>query len=572
MTFTAQTTAWSSIPVGEHLALFAPMIALTCTLLAIVACPIVLGRGARIAGAVASVGVLVTFVLAVRLMSKVVDGGLSGLSTDPAAGLLVVDGLSVLFQVILVAFLGGVTWLWWLGPGESEPNAPEFLVMLLGSALGMALMVSTANLLMIVIAIEVASLPSYAIVGFDKRDRLGAEASLKYMIFGALCAAIMLYGASLLYGLVGSLSVADLADYTVANLAVGQNRLLLAVGLFCLTAGIAFKVSAVPFHFWCPDAFQGARIVVTTWLSVASKAAGLVLLARLVAAFCAAVEVPILISRIQPMAWAIGIMAAVTCTVGNFSAYRQQSVKRLLAYSSIAHAGYMMMAAAVFIQVDVQGHRAGLTALLAYIIIYLFMNLGAFGITALVVWDCGSDDLQAFSGLMRRAPLLAIPMIICLMSLVGLPPFAGFIGKWWVLVALGKVGGVLGWSLILVAAINTLLSLYYYMRIVVLMTLHDDGQARVRSPVGGLTLVNMCALALLLLFLFAHPLKTFTDRHARVFTGRSVTMSNPTRLDDLYGERTAAGAEPSSRRFNAGVSSHPQTPGVAAARELAGAY
>ena len=139
----------------------------------------------------------------------------------------------------------------------------------------MSLMVSTTNLLMTVIAIELASIPSYAIVGFDKRDRVGAEASLKYMIFGAVCAAIMLYGASLIYGLVGSLSLSDVAAYTFAQLATGgENVILLGVALFCLLVGIAFKISAVPFHFWCPDAFQGAKIEVTTWLSVASKAAG----------------------------------------------------------------------------------------------------------------------------------------------------------------------------------------------------------------------------------------------------------------------------------------------------------
>ncbi len=227
MNFLAQASLWSDIPVGEHLLLFSPMIALICTMLAIVACPLVLGRGARTTAGVASIGIIVTFLLAVRLTGKLAGGGVSGLSTDPAAGLLVVDALSAFFQVILVAFLGGITWLWWLGSSDTERNAPEFFVLLIGSALGMALMVSTANLLMIVIAIEVASLPSYAIVGFDKRDRLGAEASLKYMIFGAVCLAIMLYGASLLYGLVGSLSVADLARYTADHLAVGENRLLL---------------------------------------------------------------------------------------------------------------------------------------------------------------------------------------------------------------------------------------------------------------------------------------------------------------------------------------------------------
>src|SRR3990172_5634587 len=404
--------AWSNIPVSEHLFLFSPMLALIATMLAVVTCPLVVGRSPRVIAFTASLGIVAAFVLALRVAGSVANRGMSGLSTQPAAGLLIADNLSACFQIILIVFLGAITYLWWLGSAETERNAPEFFVLLLGSALGMVFMVSTANLLMIVVAIEVASLPSYALVGFDKRDRLGAEASLKYMIFGAVCAPIMLYGASLLYGLVGSLSVADVAKYTVAQLAVGDNRLLTIAGLLCFLAGIAFKISAVPFHFWCPDAFEGAKIELTTWLSVVSKAAGLLLLTRLVLTFCAAVDAPMAIPLIHPLAWAIGIMAAVTCTVGNFAAYKQRSVKRLLAYSSIAHAGYMMMAAAVFLHPASPEYTFGLTALLAYVIIYFFMNLGAFGVTALVAWDTGTDRIEAFNGLARPAPRLSVPLVI----------------------------------------------------------------------------------------------------------------------------------------------------------------
>lgn len=522
----AQGDAWASVPVGEHLASFSPMIAMVCTMLAIVACPIVLGRGTRVVATIVTLGIAITLVLALRLAGRMVDGGISGLSTQPLGGMLIADHLSVGFQVILIVFLAAITWLWWIGSAERERNAPEFFILLVGSALGMVLMVSTLNLLMIVIAIETASLPSYAIVGFDKHDRNGAEASLKYMIFGAVCAAIMLYGASLLYGLVGSLSAADIAAYTVSHLGASENRILLIVGLLCFLAGIAFKISAVPFHFWCPDAFEGAKIEVTTWLSVASKAAGLVLLARLALVVCGSVETVTEMSLVRPLAWTIGIMAAITCTVGNFSAYKQQSVKRLLAYSSIAHAGYMMMAAAVFIHPDLTGHEAGLTAMLVYIVIYLFMNLGAFGATALVAWDTGSDHIESFTGLARRSPWTAIPMTICLVSLVGIPPLAGFIGKWWILVALGSLQGTsasdamfslstLGWLLVVVTVVNTLFSLYYYMRIVVQMTLKDDGRPVLHAPIGGLAMVNACAVLLLLLFLWAHPLRTTMHRFAR---------------------------------------------------------
>ena len=516
MSFLAQTDSWAGIRVVEHLSYFSPMIALVCTMLAIVICPMIFGRGARPTATVAVLGVVVTFILALRVAGAVADQGMSGLSTQVGAGILIADNLSTCFQIVLLIFLAGVMWLWRIGSAETERNAPEFFILLIGSALGMMFMTSTLNLLMIVVAMETASLPSYAIVGFDKRNRVGAEASLKYMVFGAVCAAIMLYGMSLLYGLFGSLNVADVARGTVASLAARQNLVVLSVGLLCFLAGVAFKISAVPFHFWCPDAFEGAKIEVTTWLSVASKAAGLILLGRLVMAFCAAVEVPVSMSLLKPLAWTIAIVAAITCTFGNFSAYKQQSVKRMLAYSSIAHAGYMMMATAIFIHPSVEGHTAGITALLVYVIVYLFMNLGAFGVTALVSWETGSDRIEAFTGLMRRAPLLGVPMVVCLMSLVGIPPLAGFIGKWWILVALGSLhdttSATLGWFLVFVAVINTLISLFYYLRVVVQMALEDDDRPAFSAPFGGVALVNVCALALIALFLLVHPLKATADR------------------------------------------------------------
>ena len=531
MNLLAQAGPWAGVDIGEHLFWFSPLIALICTMLAVVACPIILGRGARTIGTVALLGILITFILSLRVAGAVADGGASGLSPDATGGMLIADNLSVCFQLVLVVFMAGVVWLWWMGSSATERNAPEFFILLIGSALGMALMVSSVNLLMIVVAIEAASLPSYAFVGFDKRDRIGAEASLKYMIFGGVCAAIMLYGVSLLYGLVGSLSAVDVAEYVVAQLAHGENRILLSLGLICFLCGIAFKISAVPFHFWCPDAFEGAKIEVTTWLSVVSKAAGLILLTRLVLVLCAAVDFEVSMQFIAPVAWVIGIMAAITCTVGNFAAYKQQSVKRLLAYSSIAHAGYMLMTAAVFLHPSVEGHEGGLTALLIYVIIYMFMNLGAFGVTALVVWDTGSDKIEAFTGLGRRAPWIAVPMVICLMSLVGLPPLAGFIGKWWILVSLGSLGSTLGWFLVIVAVANTLFSLYYYLRVVVQMTLKYDAQPVLRAPLGGMALVNICALALLALFVFAQPLKStaegFSQHLFQASASTSATAESP---------------------------------------------
>lgn len=538
------TFSATSGSIGEQLLLLSPLIVLVCTMLGVVVCPLFAGRGPRPILTVVVVGLILTFLAALRVAGGVAGGGTVVLTPDAGSGMLIVDNLSLGYLFVLLIFLAGVIWLWRVGSAATERDAPEFFILLLGSALGMILMTSTANLLMIVIAIETASLSSYAIVGFDKRNPLGAEASLKYVVFGGVSAAIMLYGISLLYGLCGSLHVAEVARFTVASFLAGENLVLLSAGLLCFLAGIAFKVSAVPFHFWCPDAFEGAKIEVTTWLSVASKAAGLVLLARLALVFGVAVGNTQAIGTLMPLAWTLGIMAIITCTYGNFCAYKQQSVKRLLAYSSIAHAGYMMMAVAIFVYVDPgQGSVVpGLSALLTYVAIYLFMNLGAFGVTALVSWETGSDQLEAFTGLARRAPWLAVPMVICLVSLVGLPPLAGFIGKWWVLVALGSwamtvPGAVLGWLLVIVMVFNTLVSLFYYLRVVKQMGLQVDEQAPIRAPVGGLALVNGCALMLLLLFVFAHPLKNLSDRFAR-------SVCTPVvQPDEGMGEETFASIE-----------------------------
>jgi len=319
--------------------------------------------------------------------------------------------------------------------------------------------------------------------------------------------------------LTGTLELGAIGPQLLYQLSV--NPILFGVALLCVLVGISFKISAVPFHFWCPDAFEGAKIEVTTWLSVVSKGAGLVLLLRVVQVFCGSIDVAQNMRLLSPMAWTIGILATITCTWANFVAYKQTNLKRLLAYSSIAHAGYMLMAAAVFLHPSMlivdpflpALPNPAASALLLYVLIYLFMNLGAFGVVALVGWSTGSDDLDAFTGLFRRAWWLALPMLICLMSLIGLPIFAGFFGKWWVLVALGTMNTPLGWILVVVLSANTLFSVYYYMRVVVQMSLRDDDRLpTVHAPIGGIAMVNICAFLMLAMFVFNAPLKRLTVR------------------------------------------------------------
>jgi len=486
------STLW--MPSAADLAGFSPELVLIGTIIAVLVIPLMVRRSARLTATVAAIGAVLMAMATVSVARSTVFG-VGGLSPSPAAPMLLVDHLSLFFKMLLALFLAAVIMLWVIGDKFRDEDSPEFFVLLLGSALGMALMVSTVNLLMLVIAMELASLPSYVLAGFFKRNRIGAEASIKYVVFGAVASAAMIYGISLLYGLYGTLDIPTLARQIGQGIPGHSSGLLLAVALMGLCVGLGFKISAVPLHFWCPDVFEGAPIEVTTWLSVASKGAGLAALLRVVFGLAHPAVDPDTVRAVQsflePMSVSVGILAAVTCTVGNLAAYRQASVKRMLAYSSVAHAGYMLMAAAIL----TSSTNAGVSAVVAYLTVYLFMNLGAFGCVALVYWATGSESADAFRGLRRRSPWLAVAMAGCLFSLIGLPPFGGFIAKFKLLWALGEASL---WWLVVVAVVNTLFSLYYYARLVWVMFFEDDGQPVLRAPAAGQLLLMVCAVVLLL--------------------------------------------------------------------------
>ncbi len=397
---------------------------------------------------------------------------------------------------------------------------------------------SASNLLMIFMTVEMASLPSYVLAGFRKTHRLGAEASLKYVLFGASCSAVMAYGLSLLYGLYGTLQLysAETASGHFAGLAeriavAGGLSPLLVVGLLGVVCGLGFKIAAVPFHFWCPDVFEGAGIDVTTFLSVASKGAGLVLLLRFAVALGdAAGFAPTAASN--TLAAILGVLGAITCTVGNTGAFTQTNLKRLLGYSSIAHAGYMLCAVSLVVRHDATyaapGNQAA-QAVLLYLAVYVFMNLGAFTVAALVARESGDESLDAFKGLGRRAPLLAASLFACLVSLIGLPPFAGFVAKLNLMWALAQNGGA-WWGLVAVIGVNTVLSAFYYFRIVRTMYLEAPRASTHRAfhahPLGtGLSVA--CAIALVALFIGFNPLSNATTAgHPRV-SGVALTRQAP---------------------------------------------
>jgi NADH-quinone oxidoreductase subunit N len=413
-------------------------------------------------------------------------------------GLLVFDSLTASIRLLLAGFL--VLYIVFTkvsGIPDGEDGA-DFYTLVLGGALGMCLMASANHLLMVFMAVEMASVPSYALAGMLKGRKASSEAALKYAVYGAGAAGIMLYGISLLAGVLGTCHLPSMA----AELAriVGQEAgtgpvMVLALGGLMVAVGLAFKLSAVPFHFWCPDVFEGAAAEVGAFLSVASKAAAVALLLRLAfglgdpaaaAAGGAAVVAGVTETR-HFMVYVIGLMAAVTCTLGNLAAYGQTNMKRLLAYSTIAHAGYLMMGAAAavaMIGVSPEGSRRAVTAIVFYLGTYLFMNLAAFAIVALLRNQLRSEEISAYSGLVRTSPGIVVATAAVLVSLIGLPPLAGFVSKFLVFSSLAeaiRAGAEKPLMLVLLVAggVNTVISLFYYLRVLKVMTFDPPPADRV---------------------------------------------------------------------------------------------
>ena len=397
---------------------------------------------------------------------------------------LFVDPLYVFVIIFLCGFLCGILLLsasLWRKPSWEWP---VFICMLVGSLIGMILLASSRHLIFLAIAFELASLPSYVLVGFRRFNTKSAEGAAKYIIFGAVCSALMIYGISLLYGLAGSFDLEKVARHLAAN---GVSSLSI-VALICLFMGLAFKISLAPTHFWCPDVFEAAGADVAAWLSVASKSAALFALARFVH-----ILLPSFAPDVQDRAvWVLSVVAVVTMTLANLSAYWQTSVKRLLAYSSIAHAGYITCGALVF------SDAAGTAAMVAYVLVYLVMNLGAFSVVGLVEQQTGDDHLDNFAGLGDRNPKLAAVMTFFLFSLVGLPPLAGFAAKWILLSVLWRHQ-----LFFLVVAIlaNTLFSLFYYLRVTRAMYFGCCDAAPIKVTGFAAALLVTCAVGLIAIFI-----------------------------------------------------------------------
>jgi NADH-quinone oxidoreductase subunit N len=374
-------------------------------------------------------------------------------------GMLRSDWLGFIFKMLFI-LAADITSLFFMESKVLNERG-EAYVLLMVATIGMCLMASSADLIMLYLSIETTSIPLYILSGFLVENEKSIESGFKYLLFGAMTSAIMLYGLSLVYGFTGTTSLYGLAVYFTKfdPFALGVTFLILA--------GLAFKVSLFPFHFWAPDVYEGAPASVAGFLSTASKAAGFAVILRMVT-----IAFPMISANWSMI---LAVLAALTMTVGNLIALAQKNIKRLLAYSSIAHAGYAMMGVVAFSQL-------GFSSAVFYLIAYLLTNLLAFGIVGVVSSSSGSDDVSAFNGLNRRNAPLALAALVAFLSLSGMPPFGGFIAKFFVFAAAIQSGWI--W-LAVVGVLNSIVGLYYYLNILKYVYLYRmDNQDEEKHPIS----------------------------------------------------------------------------------------
>jgi len=466
-----------------------PELVLTGGSLLVLIADVLLPRGSKALGWIALLAIAATAASLAPFTSTHVE---------VAHGLLAVDRFALFFKVL---FLGAaaITVLMSMKYLEIERVSPgEYYFLILCSTLGMMVMAGGIDLISIFIGLETMAVAFYILAGFIKPNPRSNEAAVKYFLLGAFSLGILLYGMSLMYGLSGTTGLR-----AMATAFVGQERdprLVLAVIL--VVAGVGFKIAAVPFHMWAPDVYEGAPTPVTAFLSVGSKAASFAMLLRIFLEGMPSLNAD----------WRIlfEVLAIVTMTVGNLAALTQSNLKRMLAYSSIAHAGYLLIG----VVAAGAGYSRGVTAALVYLFIYAFMQLGAFAVIILMRrQEIIGDELKDLSGLSQRNPVAAFAMLLFMLSLGGIPPTAGFMGKFWLFSAAIEAGFV--W-LAVIGVLNSAISLYYYIRVVVFMYLKKDvvGSQPVFSPGLGIA-VAAAVVATIVLGVYPRLLFEVADASAR---------------------------------------------------------
>jgi NADH-quinone oxidoreductase subunit N len=402
-----------------------------------------------------------------------------------------VGPLSVLYKRLFLA-AGALTALLACPSGEPKPSIPrgrlgEALGLMIFSVTGMCVLVSSRELALLYTGLELVTMPLVALVAFHPREPRGAEAGLKYVFTSALSSGFLLYGLSFVYGLTGTTMIAGVAE----RLPAGP---LTLTALVMVMVGVGFKISAVPFHLWAPDVYEGGPVIVSAFLAVASKAAGFALFVKVVALAFTHVG--------DSVGFLVALLAVLTMTVGNLVALHQTNIKRFLAYSSIAQAGYILIGLAP------GGYRAD-ASVAFYLMVYLVSCLASFGVAAIVAGATGREDMREYIGLSESNPRLAFVMMLSLFSLSGIPPLAGFLGKFYLFAAAAEKG--MAW-LVLVGAVNSTVSLFYYLTVIRWMYIEKPTEAQsavppIRVSGSGAAVLAVCTVGMLALGLLPQILR-----------------------------------------------------------------
>jgi NADH-quinone oxidoreductase subunit N len=419
--------------------------------------------------------------------------------------MVAIDGFSLFFETIFL-LAAAITILMSVRYLQIEgARAGMFYFLILSSTLGMMFMAAGSDLVTIFIGLETMAISFYVLAGFLKPNRRSNEAAVKYFLLGTFSLGLLLYGMSMLYGFAGSTNLQDIATAVASQ----ERSRWIVLAVILVAAGVGFKIAAVPFHMWAPDVYEGAPTPITAFLSVGSKAASFAMLLRIFVQ-----GLPSLNADWRLLFYVLSVM---TMTVGNIAALTQSNIKRMLAYSSIAHAGYLLIGVVV-------GTSRGITAMLVYLFLYAFMQLGAFVVvTMLRRQDVIGDELKDLSGLFVRSPVAALAMLVFMLSLGGIPPTAGFMGKFYLFGAAIEAGYV--W-LAVIGVLNSAVSLYYYFRIVVFMWIKTEtiGSRTVLTP--ALAVALTVALAGTLYFgVYPRALFDFADASAKALGGLAVTAA-----------------------------------------------
>jgi len=439
----------------------------------------------------------------VSIIGLVVSGGFAvglwgGSSQSIFNNMLAVDNFAVFFKLLFMGIAALVILASTDYVSRFRRFQGEFYALILLSALGMMLMASATELISLFISLELVNLSLYVLVGFLK-DEKSTEASLKYLLLSAVASAVLLFGMAFVFGFTGQTQLSEIARSVQSAIMAGQTMSAsnvlanpgLFLGIILMIAGFGFKIAMVPFHMWVPDVYEGAPTPITAYLSVGSKAAGFAIILRV---FYSAFGSPSLLS----MDWGIifGVLAAITMTVGNVIAIQQNNIKRMLGYSSIAQAGYIMVGLAT-VGMSPVAVTVGQSSILFFLLAYSLTNLGAFIAIIAISNKVNSDQINDFSGMIKRSPLMALALTLCMISLIGMPPAAGFMAKFYIFSAAVQQG--LLW-LVIVAVLNSVISAYYYLRVVKVMWVGEPASREKVDASGALRVALALSCIGILLF------------------------------------------------------------------------